>query len=171
MKHLYTLSILLLSSFSVLAQSETQVQTEKEEEEQSEVKSKLEHTVLIDMVVTATPSLESSQCRIACEFPCDHQELKKLESQVDSTVATIEIETLKLFPVPANHTLNVDFQGLENPSELRIVDMNGRVIRVASQFSAEQCQVDVSSFVPGFYCATLVNSKGEMRSAKFVVAH
>ena len=85
-----------------------------------------------------------------------------------------DVETMRVFPNPANKVLNIGFTTPE-PTEatLQITDFSGKVvlIRELKSVAGEQLQtVNTAELSPGFYFANIITSKG-MQTQKFVVVH
>ena len=85
-----------------------------------------------------------------------------------------EVETMHLFPNPANEVLNVGFTTPEATEvTLQITDFSGKVVMVRELMSiaGEQLQtVNTANLSSGFYFANIITPKG-METQKFVVVH
>ncbi len=87
---------------------------------------------------------------------------------------TAKVESMRLFPNPANQILNVGFTTPE-PTEvmLQITDFTGKVVLVRElmSVSGEQLEtVNTADLAAGFYFANIVTPKG-MQTQKFAVVH
>ncbi len=85
-----------------------------------------------------------------------------------------EVETMRLFPNPANQILNVGFTTPEvTEVTLQITDFSGKVVMVKELTSilGEQLEtVNTAELSAGFYFANIITPKG-IQTQKFVVVH
>jgi hypothetical protein len=94
------------------------------------------------------------------------QEIKSLYNIV-SEVRPLERQQVKVYPNPATGYVMVDFQGKE-VSDVQLVDMNGRILRVTDTKSASELRMDVGGVSPGVYLLKL-NSGSHTEYVKLVI--
>lgn len=93
-----------------------------------------------------------------------------LDSPADlSPVHEIELAVCKVYPNPANSTLNISVSESFKPESYRIYDAFGRLVRNQS-VSENSFSISVSDLQNGIYCIQMVAANGQTATQKFVVA-
>ncbi|RYE23688.1 MAG: T9SS type A sorting domain-containing protein [Sphingobacteriales bacterium] len=96
------------------------------------------------------------------------------EDYYPTTVAKLQQQggALKVYPVPANNSLNVDIKwDVEQAYTLTIADMMGRVVHSEQRTeNSEQSAIDISMLPAGAYNIILKGDKGGLQHSKFTIA-
>jgi len=81
-------------------------------------------------------------------------------------------QSIKLYPNPTSHTLNIDLKGKQirsrNGLKLRVVDQNGRVIR-RQKLNSDINAIRMDQIDSGLYFYQIISGEERLSSGKFVV--
>jgi len=58
---------------------------------------------------------------------------------------------IKFYPNPASKKLNIDAEGIDKISRVRIVDMSGRLVRVIDVYNSSIVEIDLTVLKTGIY--------------------
>lgn len=64
-----------------------------------------------------------------------------------------------VYPIPARNEIEISLELIHQPSDLSIIDINGRVIYKKDDFVFESFNIDISSFKSGLYFLIIKNKK------------
>lgn len=97
---------------------------------------------------------------LACTFPVVIQDtaLTRVENQ--------EIESLRIFPNPADEKINLTFKNQKSIYKIRIAMLDGSTLKKLD-IPANKA-VDISDLKPGFYIIYAVNAGGTVFQSKFI---
>lgn len=90
--------------------------------------------------------------------------------QANPNVQAFAVETLteiRLFPNPANQTINAELFNIDEPLMGRIVDATGRTLWVG-QLEAGQNSINISTLPTGLYHLAVVRKDGQTMTEKFI---
>jgi hypothetical protein len=80
---------------------------------------------------------------------------------------TGDVQKVNVFPNPANKVVNINLSGFTGKSDVRLFDVNGRVV-LHRQVSAGNAQLDVSALPAGVYMIRIQNGAREVNLTKII---
>jgi hypothetical protein len=75
------------------------------------------------------------------------------------------VNNIRVYPNPANEW--IDFQQLQGTSQLKMFDVNGRLLKNETIFQG--VKMDISDLAPGLYLIQLETSASQLVHAKLIV--
>lgn len=96
-------------------------------------------------------------------------------SGIQSYISPSEVNSLKVFPNPANDKLTVDILAsgikLSDNSMLLIADVSGKIIYKEKVTPQNNIQINTSAFSNGMYFVSIKTKDGVVAKNRFIVAH
>lgn len=82
---------------------------------------------------------------------------------------SVTVSEIKVYPNPANSYLEIGLPTTANQGSIKIVSIEGRVVREAAVTkNVTNQRVDISSLVKGLYVLVFENGRGDSQSARFI---
>ncbi|MCJ8290225.1 MAG: T9SS type A sorting domain-containing protein [Crocinitomicaceae bacterium] len=106
-----------------------------------------------------------------CEYLNPTSNIGILKSAVNSDISIQEVKeevTLSLFPNPARELVHISAEG-KKISQIKIIDLTGKVIKEIAIDQSENADVRVNTFAPGMYTVIVHLSDGSISTDKLII--
>ncbi|MFI5171863.1 MAG: T9SS type A sorting domain-containing protein [Chitinophagales bacterium] len=101
----------------------------------------------------------ASSCDGGATFSA-YSEIKTFTTGTCRTAASNIIDpNILIYPNPANAIVYVDLDGIDELTDIKISDVNGKIVKLISATENEFMQIDISELIPGIYLMNISGSK------------